>query len=98
MLLFLAAGCFSVRKCRKAGVLNRDQTEEWKGWMQVGNTEHTHTHTLGLQRSNTSITIQFAFLAYHYHHAAEMYNLIRVFVSSYGTPHHAHDAPSKWRT
>ena len=40
-------------------ILNRDQTEEWKGWMQ------------------------FMFLLYHYYHAEEVYNSIRVMITSY---------------
>ncbi len=40
-------------------LLNRDQTEEWKGWMQ------------------------FIFLLYHYYHAEEVYNCIRVMITSY---------------
>ena len=40
-------------------LLGRDQTEEWKGWMQ------------------------FLFIEYHYFHAVQVYNPIRVFVSSY---------------
>lgn len=40
-------------------VLNRDQTEEWKGWMQ------------------------FMFLLYHYYNAEEVYNSIRVMITSY---------------
>jgi hypothetical protein len=40
-------------------ILNRDQTEEWKGWMQ------------------------FMFLLYHYYHAEDVYNAIRIMITSY---------------
>lgn len=40
-------------------VLNREQTEEWKGWMQ------------------------FIFLLYHYFSAHEVYNSVRVMITSY---------------
>lgn len=40
-------------------VLNRHQTEEWKGWMQ------------------------FMFLLYHYYHAEEIYNAVRIMITSY---------------
>ncbi|EGD72452.1 hypothetical protein PTSG_11589 [Salpingoeca rosetta] len=34
-LAILALGLVSVRTSAKAGALNRDQTDEWKGWMQL---------------------------------------------------------------
>nr|XP_054754363.1 uncharacterized protein LOC129260400 [Lytechinus pictus] len=34
LIMFLVAGVFTVRTCPDK-LLNRDQTEEWKGWMQV---------------------------------------------------------------
>jgi len=43
----------------KTEVLNRNQTEEWKGWMQ------------------------FMFLLYHYYHAEDVYNSIRIMITSY---------------
>ena len=28
-------GVFGIDQCKKQGLLNRDQTDEWKGWMQL---------------------------------------------------------------
>ena len=56
---FMVVGLFTLKKHKGEVVLNRDQTEEWKGWMQ------------------------FLFVEYHYFHAVEVYNPIRLFVSSY---------------
>mmetsp|Transcript_345 Transcript_345/g.993 ORF Transcript_345/g.993 Transcript_345/m.993 type:complete len:555 (+) Transcript_345:262-1926(+) len=35
LTLVVVAGWTSTNKCRVASLLNRQQTEEWKGWMQV---------------------------------------------------------------
>ena len=35
LVLTLVAFCTSQRQARVATLLNRQQTEEWKGWMQV---------------------------------------------------------------
>ncbi|KAF7803197.1 protein REDUCED WALL ACETYLATION 3-like [Senna tora] len=50
--------------------LNRHQTEEWKGWMQVG-------ALIGLMSKLV------LFLMYHYFAAMEIYNAIRVFIAAY---------------
>ncbi|CAN1281705.1 Protein REDUCED WALL ACETYLATION 2 [Linum perenne] len=50
--------------------LNRHQTEEWKGWMQVC--------LLSLQHF-----LQVLFLMYHYFAASEIYNAIRMFIAAY---------------
>ena len=34
--LTLVSGFTSLKQCRVPVLLNRQQTEEWKGWMQVG--------------------------------------------------------------
>lgn len=36
LTLVVVAGWTSITKCKVASLLNRQQTEEWKGWMQVG--------------------------------------------------------------
>ncbi|CAE8628716.1 unnamed protein product [Polarella glacialis] len=60
-LATLAAALLTVRKVDSSSedILCREQSEEWKGWMQV------------------------MFLLYHHCHATEIYNPIRVMVSSY---------------
>ena len=59
--LFLGAGLLTWKRNEPpcTALLGRDQTEEWKGWMQ------------------------FLFVEYHYFHAVQVYNPIRIFVSSY---------------
>ncbi|KAG5176949.1 10 TM acyl transferase domain found in Cas1p-domain-containing protein [Tribonema minus] len=60
MVTLLAVSCaFNIRKGKSTEVLNREQTEEWKGWMQ------------------------FIFLLYHYFSAHEVYNSVRVMITSY---------------
>ncbi|KAG5180755.1 10 TM acyl transferase domain found in Cas1p-domain-containing protein [Tribonema minus] len=60
MVAMLAICCaMNVRKGKSTEVLNREQTEEWKGWMQ------------------------FIFLLYHYFSAHEVYNSVRVMITSY---------------
>ncbi|EKX36256.1 hypothetical protein GUITHDRAFT_79030, partial [Guillardia theta CCMP2712] len=58
-LLFLAYSFTRWQKSRTDDLLGREQTEEWKGWMQ------------------------FMFLLYHYCAASEVYNIIRVMITSY---------------
>ena len=60
MVAMLVIACaMNVRRGKSTEVLNREQTEEWKGWMQ------------------------FIFLLYHYFSAHEVYNSVRVMITSY---------------
>lgn len=93
--LLLLASIFTITKSRgNADILNRDQTEEWKGWMQF---LFLRNHTRMLTLFSVSVLYVFEllllfvrsfieqniFIVYHYQHAVDVYNLIRVFVSCY---------------
>jgi N-acetylneuraminate 9-O-acetyltransferase len=79
-LLSLAVGLLTVKRADSdLGILNRDQTDEWKGWMQ------------GMyccaSAVNSMLTLFIvAILIYHYLGASKIsgiYNPIRVLVASY---------------
>lgn len=59
LLIFFAYAFYTIKPIHDLSVLGREQTEEWKGWMQ------------------------FIFLLYHYFHAEEVYNPVRVMITSY---------------
>lgn len=83
-ILVFVSFCTSLEKNlpQNSGYLNRDLTEEWKGWMQVRS-----WHILGspkIQERRTNIVgtcVQVLFLMYHYFNAAEMYNSIRLYIA-----------------
>ncbi len=59
VIVLLMFSLLNIKKSSSDDFLNREQTEEWKGWMQ------------------------FMFLLYHYFSVHEIYNPVRVFVTSY---------------
>ncbi|XP_046851246.1 protein REDUCED WALL ACETYLATION 4-like isoform X2 [Xenia sp. Carnegie-2017] len=68
-LLVFVALVFTIKPTEDK-ILNRDQTEEWKGWMQVCIVDALHER--GVQ-----------FVWFHYYDAQEVYNSIRCYVGSY---------------
>lgn len=77
--LSLAVGLLTVKRADSdQGILNRDQTDEWKGWMQSRSCHSLLKSFLNFQ------TV--AILIYHYLGASRIsgiYNPIRVLVASY---------------
>lgn len=88
ILVIIVIFGFSSMRNQSTDVLARQQTEEWKGWMQVNYAwslcwPHGKIACHMMQLSNRAGVLQVLFLMYHYFHAVEMYNAIRVFISAY---------------
>ena len=81
-LVSLAVGLATVKRADKdLGFLNRDQTDEWKGWMQG---KHL-IHYMDCRPRSCSYLIVLI-LIYHYCGASKIsgiYNPVRVLVASY---------------
>jgi hypothetical protein len=85
MIGWLVAGCLTtVKRDKDMGFLNREQTDEWKGWMQSksGTSPFVVTRSLGLPGPFFSVAI----LVYHILGASKIhgiYNVMRTLVASY---------------
>lgn len=83
-LLSLAVGVFTVTRADSdLGFLNREQTDEWKGWMQ---SEYLSSCLMSLERGMLIPFFSVAILIYHYTGASKIsgiYNPIRVLVAAY---------------